>query len=77
MESVVIVAEAQMELSLREEAIRELEHAPEALLPAVIDFLRFLKEKAVRTAGETASLSESVLAREWLTAEEEEAWSDL
>ena len=57
-----------------QEAIRELETLPEELLVEVLDFVRFLK---ARHARGDALLSEAVLARDWNTPEEDEAWQDL
>jgi len=57
--------------------IRELEDLPEASLQEALDFIRFLKDKATREYLETASLSESALSKDWLSAEEDEAWRSL
>ena len=56
---------------------KEIEVFPESYLEEVLDFMHFLKEKAIKRRLETAILSESVLARDWLSQEEDEAWKDL
>ncbi len=61
----------------REALLREMEDLPGAVLEEVADFVRFLKEKAVRDRMESALLSEPVLRRDWLRAEEDAAWADL
>lgn len=57
--------------------LHEIESMSEPLLAEILDFVRFLKAKAVRDRVETAMASEEVLARDWLRVEEDEAWRDL
>lgn len=57
--------------------LREAEGLPEPLLQEVLDFVRFLKMKAVQERLETALLSTTALEKDWLRPEEEEAWQDL
>ncbi|MHC1631380.1 MAG: DUF2281 domain-containing protein [Methanotrichaceae archaeon] len=66
-------------MKTKELIFREIEVFPEPYLKEVLDFIRFLKDKSSkeRLGVETAILSESVLAEEWLTQEEDEAWEDL
>ena len=40
-------------------------------------FVRFLKARNAQGSFETALLSESALAKDWLHSEEDEAWRDL
>jgi hypothetical protein len=61
----------------REMLLRDMEDLPGALLQEVADFVRFLKEKAVRERMEPALLSEPALRRDWLRPEEDAAWADL
>ncbi len=61
----------------RIELIKEIETVPEPLLDVVMDFIRFVKAKSMREALYTAIASESSLKKDWLCAEEEEAWDDL
>ncbi len=66
-------------MKTKELILREIEVFPEPYLKEVLDFICFLKDKCSkeRPGVETAILSESVLAEEWLTREEDEAWEDL
>jgi len=57
--------------------MREIENLPEPLLQEVLDFVRFLKAKANQEKLDTALLSETVLASDWLRPEENEVWRDL
>ena len=57
--------------------IEEIDQIPDSLVEEVLDFVQFLKEKHLREKRETAILSEAVLAKDWLTPEEDEAWQDL
>jgi hypothetical protein len=61
----------------RDMILREMEDLPGALLQEVADFVRFLKERAVRERMESALLSEPILGRDWLRPEEDAAWADL
>ena len=56
---------------------QEIEQMPEILLGDVLRFLQSLKAQYLQTSVETCLLSESVLAKDWLTPEEDEAWQDL
>ena len=47
------------------------------MLGEVANFIRYLKEKSITEEVEFASVSESSLAKDWLTPEEDEAWADL
>jgi len=57
--------------------IHELETVPEPLLGEVLDFIEFVKAKSIREGFYTAIASESSLKKDWLCAEEDEAWGDL
>jgi hypothetical protein len=57
--------------------IKEIETMPEPLLGGVMDFIRFVKEKSIREGVYTAIASETSLKKDWLCAEEDEAWDDL
>jgi len=61
----------------KELVIHEMEGLPPLLLQEVLDFVRFLKAKTIQGELETALLSETVLSRDWLRPEEDEAWRDL
>jgi hypothetical protein len=57
--------------------IHEIEQIPESLLPEVLAFIQSLKHKHEQEKLETALLSESALAKDWSTPEEDEAWQHL
>jgi len=56
---------------------KEIEQVPESFLEEVLDFVRFLKSKRAQDKLEPTLLSESVLRKDWLRTEEDEAWGDL
>lgn len=64
-------------MSTKDLLINEIQDVPEPLLAEVIDFVRFLKTKAVQERMESALLSQSALQKDWLRPEEDEAWRDL
>lgn len=61
----------------RELLLNELEETPEPLLGEILDFVQFLKTKALKPSLETAWVSAPVLGRDWLRPEEDEAWQGL
>ena len=52
----------------------QLENFPDPLLDQVIDFIEFLKEKQKKLKLQTLKISETSLKKDWLKAEEDEAW---
>jgi hypothetical protein len=62
---------------VKEQIIMELNGLPEQACEEVLDFIRFLKTQHRRDTLETARASESALGKDWLTPEEDEAWSNL
>lgn len=67
-------------MTTREVLLREAEKLPEPLLDEVLDFVRFVSARRQRGRKpdlDCAIASESVLARDWLTPEEDEAWQHL
>jgi hypothetical protein len=64
-------------MKIKELIQKEIEVIPEPYLEEVLDFIHSLKEKASKKGMETAILSESVLSKDWLSPEEDEAWKDL
>ena len=64
-------------MSTRELIDRELDDLPEALQREVYDFTRSLKRKADGESFNGLLASESVLARDWDTPEEDSAWANL
>jgi hypothetical protein len=63
-------------VTTKELLFNEIEDAPEPVLAEILDFVQFLKHK-IRPGLETALASEAVLAKNWLSPEEDEAWQDL
>lgn len=64
-------------MNKKEMIAKEIEHVPEPILEEVLDFVRFLKSKRAQDKLEPTLLSESVLRKDWLRTEEDEAWGDL
>ena len=56
---------------------REIEDLPEPMQQQVYDFARFLRRKAEDDRFDGLRLSESALARDWNTPEEDAAWANL
>jgi hypothetical protein len=76
----------------KESLLTELETIPESLISEVLNYVQFIKykhqsrlehtEEASTSSNqneklETAILSESLLASDWSTPEEDEAWQNL
>jgi hypothetical protein len=64
-------------MSTRELIEKELDVLPEPLQREVYDFVRFLRLQTDADAFNGLLASEAVLARDWDTAEEDEAWQNL
>jgi Protein of unknown function (DUF2281) len=64
-------------MTSKEAVIQELEKIPEHLLTEVLDFIQFLTTKYLKEEVETHLLSESTLAKDWLSADEDRAWQNL
>ena len=64
-------------MSKKELLINEIEQVPEPFLEEVLDFIRFLKTKAVKKRMNIAIASESSLKKDWLKPEENKAWQNL
>ncbi len=62
-------------MTIREQAVREIQEAPEEAVREALDFLRYLAARATRQ--ETARASEAALARDWNALEEDEPWANL
>jgi len=72
--------DSMVDMETREVIQKEIEAFPEPYLEEILDFIHFLKGKASKKRMEmmeTAILSESVLAKDWLSLEEDEAWKNL
>ena len=57
--------------------LKEINRISEPILEEVLDFIRFLENKSLQKASETAILSEASLAKDWLKPEEDKAWQNL
>ncbi len=64
-------------MSKKEILINEIKQIPEPFLDEVLDFIRFLKTKAIKEQVNIAIASESSLKKDWLKPEEDEAWQNL
>ena len=56
---------------------KEIESLPEHLKDELLDYIQYLKSKAAKEKYDLALISESSLQKDWLSPEEDEAWSDL
>ncbi|MDI6764309.1 MAG: DUF2281 domain-containing protein [Thermodesulfobacteriota bacterium] len=56
---------------------KEIDALPEEFAEEIYDFVNFLKSKRIKESTEATLLSESSLRKDWLSAEEDEAWQDL
>lgn len=61
----------------KELLLHEIEHIPNALLDELLDYVEFLKLKTARKRMGDTIASEASLKRDWLKAEEDEAWKSL
>jgi hypothetical protein len=66
-----------LDIKTKELIQKEIEVFPEPYLEEILDFIHFLKVKASKNRMETVILSETVLAKEWISPEEDEAWKNL
>ena len=64
-------------MSTRELIAKEVSDLPESLQREVYDFARFLRLKANEEKFNGLLLSETALAKEWNTPEEDAAWANL
>ena len=59
-------------MNAKESLLTEIEQIPESLIPEVLNFVQYLKYKHQQEKLETTLLSESVLAKDWSTPEEDD-----
>jgi hypothetical protein len=64
-------------MSQTEVLLTEIQKLPTSFLPEVIDFVQFLQQKQKKAIPETMLISETSLAKEWNTTEEDKAWANL
>lgn len=67
-----------MSSSIKKQLLQEIEKTTDTTLKEVLDFLLFVKSRELQQEQlEISLLSESSLAEDWLTPEEDEAWQHL
>lgn len=67
-----------MKINIKEKLLNEINTTSDTTLKEVLDFLLFVKAKEVQQEQrEISLLSEPVLAENWLTPEEDDAWQHL
>jgi hypothetical protein len=67
-----------MKINIKEKLLNEINTTSDSTLKEVLDFLLFIKAKeAQQEQLEISLLSEPLLAEDWLTPEEDEAWQHL
>lgn len=64
-------------MTTKEVIFKTIEELPEDCLDELADYARMLRLKAAHRKLPTAIASESVLAKDWLRPEEDDAWRDL
>ena len=64
-------------MTTEEAIVGELQDLSEAKRREVLEFVRRLKSAGEDSAFECALASEAVLAKDWLSPEEDDAWRDL
>jgi hypothetical protein len=64
-------------MTSRELLMKEIPQTPEPILKEVYHYLRLLKAQQVEDRFNGLAASESVLARDWNTPEEDAAWANL
>ena len=64
-------------MSKKELVMIAMEELPEAAVDDVLNYIQLLKAERGTPALETAIASESSLQKDWLRAEEDEAWKNL
>jgi len=63
-------------MEVKEIIAKEIENIPEPYLTEILDFINFLKAKALEQKMELGLVSEASLKKDWLKPEEDEAWKD-
>jgi hypothetical protein len=67
-----------MNISVKEQLLKEIEKTSDSTLKEVLNFLLFIKSRELQQDQlEISLLSEPSLAEDWLTPEEDEAWQHL
>jgi hypothetical protein len=67
-----------MSINIKEKLLDEIDKASDSTLKEVLDFLLFVKARETQQERlEISLLSEPLLAEDWLTPQEDEAWQHL
>jgi hypothetical protein len=61
----------------RDTLVQEIDALPPEYLQELFDFVGYIKQKQSKAIPETMLLSESSLANDWDTPEEDAAWENL
>lgn len=64
-------------MNKNEKILQKINDMPDFLIEEVLNFIDFLKTRNISKKIETAILSESSLAKDWLKPEEDKAWQNL
>ena len=65
-------------MNIKEQLLQEIEQTPDSTLKEILDLLRAIKTKKLEPEQlEISLLSEPLLAQDWLTPEEDNAWQHL
>lgn len=65
-------------MTIKEQVLAELDSVSQDKLPELLEFERQLNRRPTSaTPSPTSLASEAILARDWLTAEEDAAWQNL
>ena len=56
---------------------KEIDALPEEFTDKIYFFVNYLQSRHLKEQMETTLLSESALRKDWLSAQEDEAWQDL
>lgn len=64
-------------MATKEKVLEEIERIRPEYYDVLLNFINSLTGKSDSSIMETALLSESALAKDWLRPEEDEAWADL
>ena len=67
-----------MSINIKEKLLNEIDKTSDSTLKEVLDFLLFVKARETQQEQlEISLLSEPLLAEDWLTPQEDEAWQHL
>ncbi|HXT60318.1 MAG TPA: hypothetical protein VN699_16875 [Pirellulales bacterium] len=61
----------------KEAVLQEIDELPQECIADVLEYVRRLKMQAAIQRSDAAIASETVLAKDWLRSEEDDAWRDL